>query len=69
MVLMFASGFAGLVASLLAAVFDRMIDDSVTPMAVGYFVYSFAGLLVLQWARGGSSDIVDPDRLEPAATS
>lgn len=57
------------VASLLAAFFDRMIDDSVTPMAVGYLVYSFAGLLVLQWARGGSPDIVDPDRIEAVATA
>ena len=49
------------VASLLAAVFDRMIDDTVTPMAVGFLVYSSLALLAARWARGGSRDVVDPD--------
>lgn len=47
-------------ASLLAAVFDRQIDDTVTPMAVGFLVYSLAAAGLLAWARGGSDEIVEP---------
>ncbi|MEZ5245490.1 MAG: MFS transporter [Acidimicrobiales bacterium] len=54
------------VASLLAAVFDRMIDDTVTPMAVGFLTYSTLALLTARWARGGSREIVEPDT-EPTA--
>ena len=48
------------VASLLAVVFDRMIDDTVTPMAVGFLVYATLALLAARWARGGSLEIVEP---------
>lgn len=48
------------VASLLAAAFDRRIDDTVTPMAVGFLVYSSIALSLLLWARGGSDEIVEP---------
>ncbi|GJM37935.1 MAG: MFS transporter [Acidimicrobiales bacterium] len=47
-------------ASLLAVVFDRRIDDTVTPMAVGFLVYSLLALGFLLWARGGSDEIVEP---------
>ena len=49
------------VASLLAVVFDRMIDDTVTPMAAGFLFYSTLALLAARWARGGSREIVEPD--------
>jgi len=49
------------VASLLAVVFDRMIDDTVTPMAMGFVVYSSMSFLLARWARGGSMEIVDPE--------
>jgi DHA1 family bicyclomycin/chloramphenicol resistance-like MFS transporter len=49
------------VASLLAVVFDRMIDDTVTPMAVGFLIYSTLALVAARWARGGSREIVEPE--------
>jgi len=48
------------VASLLAVVFDRMIGETVTPMAMGFLLYSSMSLLLARWARGGSREIVDP---------
>ncbi len=48
------------IASLLAVVFDRMIDDTVTPMAAGFLLYSSLAFLVAAWARGGSREVVDP---------
>ncbi len=47
--------------SILAAVIDRQIDTTVTPMAVGGLVYSVIGTGMLLWARGGSLEPVDPD--------
>lgn len=49
------------VGSVLAAVIDRQIDTTVTPMAVGGAIYCTLGLAVLLWARGGSLEVVDPD--------
>ncbi|MEM8705779.1 MAG: MFS transporter [Actinomycetota bacterium] len=49
------------VGSLLAASIDRQIDTTVTPMAVGGAIYCAAALVILQWARGGSLEVVDPD--------
>ena len=49
------------VGSLLAAVIDRQIETTITPMAVGGAIYCAAGLVILQWARGGSLEVVDPD--------
>ena len=49
------------VASLMASVFDRMIDNSVTPMATGFLLYTVLGLGFATWARGGSDEVVDPD--------
>lgn len=49
------------VASLLAVVFDRMIDDTVTPMAAGFLIYSTLALVLARWARGGSREVVEPD--------
>ena len=49
------------VASLLAVVFDQMIDDTVTPMAAGFLLYSSLALLAARWARGGSREVVEPD--------
>lgn len=36
--------------ALLASVFDALIEDSVTPMAVGYFLYGSLALVALVWA-------------------
>ena len=47
-------------ASLLAVIFDRRIDHSVTPMAAGFLVYSIVACGLLLWARGGSDEIVEP---------
>ncbi|MEM7139819.1 MAG: MFS transporter [Actinomycetota bacterium] len=46
-------------ASGLAVIFDRMIDDTVTPMAAGFLLYSGAALALLLWARSGSDEIVE----------
>jgi DHA1 family bicyclomycin/chloramphenicol resistance-like MFS transporter len=58
-----ASALNGLVtiagASMLAAIFDRMIDDTITPMAVGFLLYSSIAFAVLAWARGGSDEVVE----------
>ena len=40
--------------ALLAALVDRQISDTVTPMAVGGLIYGVLGLGCLGWARGGS---------------
>jgi len=45
----------------LAAIVDRQIVDTVTPMAVGNLVYGLLSLAALIWARGGSLEPVDPD--------
>ncbi len=45
----------------LAALIDRQIDDSVTPMAVGMLGYGCAAFAMTAWARGGSLATVDPD--------
>ena len=47
--------------SLLAAVIDRQIDTTITPMAVGGALYCGLALVLLAWARGGSLAVVDPD--------
>ena len=57
------------IGSVLAAVVDRQIVDTVTPMAVGGFIYSLIGFGLLLWARGGSLEPVDPDTGEPLAVS
>jgi len=60
-----ASGVLGLVTlglgAALAAIIDRQIVDTVTPMAVGNLVYGLLSLAMLMWARGGSLEPVDPD--------
>jgi DHA1 family bicyclomycin/chloramphenicol resistance-like MFS transporter len=60
-----ASGINGLLAigggSLLAALFDRRIETSVTPMAVGFLLYSLLAFAAMVWARGGSLEIVEPE--------
>ncbi len=60
-----ASGVYGVITlgggAALANVFDRMIEDTVTPMAVGFLVYASVALLLLLWARGGTLEVVDPD--------
>ena len=59
-----ASGLNGIltigIGSLLAAAFDRLIDDTVTPMAVGFVLYSTLAFFARAWARGGSDEIVEP---------
>jgi len=43
--------------ALLAAIFDALIGDTVTPMAVGYAIYSVLAMALLWWARpGGGTD-------------
>jgi MFS transporter, DHA1 family, multidrug resistance protein len=68
-----ASGLNGLLAigggSLLAAIVDRQINDSVTPMAAGFLVYSILAFTSMAWARGGSLDIVEPRTSEPMVRS
>lgn len=60
-----ASGMNGLLVigggSLLAAIVDRRIADSVTPMAVGFLAYSIAAFAAMAWARGGSAEVLDPE--------
>jgi MFS transporter, DHA1 family, multidrug resistance protein len=60
-----ASGMNGLLVigggSLLAAIVDRRIEDSVTPMAVGFLVYSITAFSAMVWARGGSVEVVEPE--------
>ncbi|MFT5204158.1 MAG: DHA1 family bicyclomycin/chloramphenicol resistance-like MFS transporter, partial [Candidatus Aldehydirespiratoraceae bacterium] len=59
-----ASGLNGIltigIGSLLAAAFDRLIDDTVTPMAVGFVLYSTLAFFARAWARGGSDEVVEP---------
>lgn len=54
-----ASAVIGFMMSLgggaLAAVIDRSIDGTVTPVAIGYFIYSSAALLAQIWARKAAS--------------
>jgi len=60
-----ASGVLGLITlglgASLAAIVDRQITDTVTPMAVGNLIYGLLSLMALAWARGGSLEPVDPD--------
>ena len=49
------------VGSVLAAIIDRQIDTTITPMAVGGVIYATVGAGLLLWARGGSLAPVDPD--------
>jgi len=62
-----ASGVLGLITlgfgAALAAIIDRQIVDTVTPMAVGNLTYGLISLLALAWARGGSLEPVDPDQV------
>ena len=37
-------------AATLAALFDRQIDDTVTPMAVGFLVYGALSATAVRWA-------------------
>lgn len=46
--------------SLLAAVFDRQVDTTVTPMATGFVLYASGSLAMMRWARAGSLEIVEP---------
>ena len=66
-----ASAVMGLCATgggaLLAALVDRRIDDTVTPMGVGMLVYATGALALTLWARGGSLAPVDPDAVASAA--
>ncbi len=43
------------VGALLAAIIDARIDTTVTPMSVGYFVFSVLALLSLRWAGDPSA--------------
>ena len=52
------------VSSVPAAIFDRMIHDTVTPMAAGLLLHSVLTLVVFWWVRGVSPAIVEP----PVAT-
>ncbi len=60
-----ASGVLGLITlglgASLAAIIDRQITNTVTPMALGNLVYGLLSLMALVWARGGSLEPVDPD--------
>ncbi|MCP5025634.1 MAG: multidrug effflux MFS transporter, partial [Actinomycetia bacterium] len=47
--------------AILAALIDRRIDDSVTPMAVGILGYGCVAFVIAGWARRGSLAPVDPD--------
>lgn len=53
-----ASGVMGFMAaaggSLLAAIVDAAIDDTITPMAIGYVGYGAVGVLMLLWAGVGA---------------
>ena len=48
------------IGSVLAAIIDRRIDTTITPMAVGGLIYATLGAGLLVWARGGSLAPVDP---------
>jgi len=48
--------------SVLAAVVDRQIDMTITPMAIGGAIYCTLAFVVLTWARSGSLAVIDPDR-------
>jgi DHA1 family bicyclomycin/chloramphenicol resistance-like MFS transporter len=48
--LLFFSGFA--FGAVLAALFDRLVDDTVTPFVVGFALYTSIGLTFLWWAGG-----------------
>lgn len=41
--------------AVLAQLFDSLIDDTVTPMAVGYLTYGAVGLGALMWARAADT--------------
>jgi len=60
-----ASGVLGLITlgfgAALAAIVDRRIVDTITPMAIGNLFYGVLSLVAIMWARGGSLDPVDPD--------
>jgi len=51
--------------ALLAALVDRQITNTVTPMAVGGVIFGVIGLGFLWWAEGGSLETVDPDAANP----
>ena len=48
--LLFFSGFA--FGAVLAALFDRLVDDTVMPFVLGFALYSAIGLCCLWWAGG-----------------
>lgn len=60
-----ASAVMGLSATgggaVLAALIDRRIDDTITPMAVGMLGYACVAVAIAAWARRGSLAPVDPD--------
>jgi DHA1 family bicyclomycin/chloramphenicol resistance-like MFS transporter len=51
--LLFFSGFA--FGAVLAALFDRLVDDTVTPFVVGFALYTSIGLMFMWWAGGGAA--------------
>lgn len=51
--LLFFSGFA--FGAVLAALFDRLVEDTVTPFVVGFALYTSIGLAWLWWAGSGTS--------------
>lgn len=55
--LLFFSGFA--VGSLLAAIFDALVDDTVVPFVAGFALYSAIGYSFQLWAGGGSTGSVE----------
>ncbi len=48
--LLFFSGFA--FGAVLAAIFDRLVNDTVTPFVVGFALYTTIGLAFMWWAGG-----------------
>ena len=52
--------------AVLAALIDRQIAETVTPMAAGTFGYALLAMGITLWAAGGSAAAVDPDDDEPA---
>jgi len=62
--ILYFSGFA--FGAGLAAIFDAMVETTVTPFVVGFAVYTGVGLILLWWAGSGStmaSDLGGPDRV------
>lgn len=50
--LLFFSGFA--FGAVLAALFDRLVEDTVTPFVLGFALYGSIGFCFLWWAGGGT---------------